>query len=66
VWEMLTGALLSSGENTTRVNIYVYKAKVNISRYRAGVSRGIALLFHDHSTRRFEWAEARPGRYLSH
>jgi hypothetical protein len=28
------------------------------------VDRGIALLFHDHGTRRGEWSTARPGRTL--
>jgi len=28
------------------------------------VDRGIAVLFHDHSTRRGEWSAARPGRTL--
>ena len=60
VWELLTGEQLSSGENTTRGDIYIYKAKVKWSRYRAGACRGIALLFYDHSTRRFEWTEAWP------
>ena len=42
--------------------------KVKWSRYRPGVAqrlgRGIALLFHDHGTRRGEWSAARPGRTL--
>ena len=59
---MLTGELSSSGENKTLGNIYMYKAKLKRSRYRAGVSRGIALLFHDRGTRRFDWTEARRGR----
>ena len=29
------------------------------------MGRGIALLFHDHGTRRGEWSAARPGRTLS-
>jgi hypothetical protein len=28
------------------------------------VGRGIALLFHDHGTRRGEWSASRPGRNL--
>jgi len=28
------------------------------------VGRGIAVLFHDHGTRRGEWSAARPGRNL--
>ena len=28
------------------------------------LGRGIALLFHDHGTRRGEWSAARPGRTL--
>jgi len=38
------------------------------SRYWPGVAqrvgRGIALLFHDHGTRRGEWSAARPGHTL--
>ena len=42
--------------------------KVKSSRYRPGVAqrvgRGIALLFHDHGTRKGEWPAAHPGRNL--
>ena len=48
--------------------IYIYIYKVKFSRYRPGVAqkvgRGIALLFHDHGTRRGEWSAARPSRNL--
>ena len=66
VWELLTGEQLSIGETTTRGDIYIYKAKVKWSRYRAGVIRGIVLLFHDRGTRRCEWTEGWPDRYLTH
>ena len=50
------------------IYIYVFKKKVNCSRYRPGIAqrmgRGIALLFHDRSTRRGEWSAARPGHTL--
>jgi len=42
--------------------------KVRFSRYRTGVAqrvgRCIALLFHDHDTRRGEWSAACPGSTL--
>jgi len=49
-----------------------YELSLNIKgkviRYRPGVAqrvgRGIALLFHDHGTRRGDWSAARPGRTL--
>ena len=49
--------------------IYVkVKVKVKFSRYRPGVAqrvgRGIALLSHDHGTRRGDQVGARPGRTL--
>jgi len=47
------------------IYIYIYIYKLKWSRYRPGVAqrvgRGIALLFHDRSTRRCEWLAARPG-----
>ena len=61
---ILTGALA-----TLTQTIYTYmKVKVKWCRYRPGVAQrvgsGIALLFHDRSTRRGEWSAARPGRTL--
>jgi len=50
------------------VHIYTIYVKVKCSRYRPGVAQrvgtGIALLFHDRGTRRFEWSATRPGRNL--
>jgi hypothetical protein len=53
------------------LRIYIYGLQiitVKWSRYRPGVAqrvgRGIALLFHDHRTRRGEWPAARSGRTL--
>ena len=44
-----------------------YKWSITV-RYRPGVAQrvgtGIALLFHDRSTKRGEWSAARPGRTL--
>jgi len=44
-------------DTNTKVTEINIKVKVKISRYRAGVTqragKGIALLFHDHSTRRW-------------
>ena len=53
-----------------KIFIFFTELKVNVkwSRYRPGlaqrVGRGIAVLFHDRSTRRGEWSAARPGRTL--
>jgi hypothetical protein len=53
---MLRVELFSSGDNTTRGAIYLcININVKLSCYRADVGRGIALLFHDNDTRRFEW-----------
>jgi len=51
------------------IYIYIYiKVKVKFSCYRPSVAqrvgRGIALLFHDCSTKGGEWSAARPGRTL--
>jgi len=45
-------------------NVSEIKKKLKFSRYRPSVAqrfgRGIALLFHDHGTRRCEWSAACP------
>jgi len=43
-------------QNSVSTETYLTSVKVKVSRYRPGVAqrvgRGIALLFHDHGTRR--------------
>ena len=55
-----------NNRSTLDIGTFGYKRyKVKWSRYRPGVAqrvgRGIALLFHDHGTRRGWWSAARPG-----
>ena len=61
----LYGVYHSTGIKLGKGHPVVFKVKVKRSRYRPGVAqrvgRGIALLFHDHGTRR---SAARPGRTL--
>jgi len=49
------GAETSNNKDSVLVCVYIYKVKLECSRYRPGVAqmlgRGIALLFYDHGTR---------------